>query len=99
MIATQPSTPELLQPGAIRETLRSPGPCITILLPPYHPGEPAGSPATILKANIREAAGHFAERKIPKYDGASLLQPLERLAEDPALDSGSHWGRAIFRSP
>jgi hypothetical protein len=99
MIATQPSTPELLQRSAIREILRSPGPCITILLPPYRPGEPAGSPATILRTNIREAAGHSAERKLPKSAGENLLQPLERLAEDAALASGSHWGRAIFRSP
>ena len=99
MIATNSSATELLRPGSIREMLLSPGPCITMLLPPYRPGEPAGSPASLLKSYIQEAARQLVERKVSKSASADLLKPLEVLANDPALDSGSHWGRAIFRSP
>jgi hypothetical protein len=88
---------ELLGAGAMRELLRSPGPCITIALPRYRPGEPEGSPATLMKAFIQEASDQL------RGDGyatpASLLQPLQDFAEDPALSAGSHYGRAIFRSP
>ena len=98
MIVTISSAPESLQFGTIREMLRSPGPCVTILLPPYHPGEPAGSPAAVLKSNVQEVARQLAQRGLPKSASTNLLQPLQRLAEDPALVSGSHCGRAIFRS-
>jgi len=64
--------------------------------PPYHPGEPAGSPATLIKSNIQEAARHLADQPIPKAVLASLLEPLERMLEDPSLLSGSQWGRAVF---
>lgn len=99
MAAASSSPIELLRLGTIREILRSPGPCITILLPPYRPGEPAGSPATILKANTQEAARQLGERTLPKSAIASLLQPLQQLTHDPALGAGSRWGRVIFRSP
>jgi len=99
MVAINSSAAQVLDLGTIREILLSPGPCVTMLLPTYRPGEPAGSPATILKANIQEAAKQLAERSLPKSAIASLLQPLQNIAEDPAFAAGSHWGRAIFRSP
>src|SRR5688572_8490935 len=74
------SAPELLRAGTIREMLRSRGPCITILLPPYRPGELAGSPATLLKSNVQEAARRLAERGLSKSESADLLDPLARLA-------------------
>lgn len=98
MLSTS-SPAELLRLSTLRDVLRSPGPCITILLPPYRPGEPAGSPATVLKTSIREAARQFAEREVSKAARTDLLQPIESLAEDPTFAAGSHWGRAIFRSP
>jgi hypothetical protein len=88
---------ELLSPGAVRDMLRSPGPCITITLPPYRPGEPGGSPAMLLKAYIQEAATELRASGYPKW--AALTQPLQEFAEDPALSAGSHCGRAIFCSP
>ena len=103
MTATYSSAPEVLRLETIREMLRSPGPCITILQPPFRPGEPAGSPGAVLRSNIQEAARRLARfspgRALPVSEIADLLQPLERLAEDPAFVSGSRWGRAIFRSP
>lgn len=99
MVATNVQEPELLRLGTVREVLRSPGPCITIVLPPYHPGEPAGTPAALLKANIQEASRRLPPWPLPKFPLANLLQPLERLAETKELAAGTHWGRAILRSP
>jgi hypothetical protein len=99
MFTASSSSPELLRLEAIREVLRSPGPCITILLPPYHPGERAASPGALLKSNLQEGARQLSERALPKSATVNLLEPLQHLARDPALVSGSHWGRAIFRSP
>lgn len=88
---------ELLRPGAVRDVLRSPGPCITISLPPYRPGEPGGSPATLLKAYIQEAANELRAGGYPKW--TNLVHPLQEFADDPALSAGSQYGRAIFCSP
>jgi hypothetical protein len=52
-----------------------------------------------LKTNIQKATRQLGERALSKSTVANLLRPLERLAEDPGLAAGSHWGRAIFRSP
>ena len=93
------SRPELLKLGTVRDILRSSGPCITIVLPGYHPGESAGSPAVLLSSYIQEAAKELAELRFGKSEGSNLLKPLERMAKDPTLLSGSHGGRAIFRSP
>jgi Bacterial archaeo-eukaryotic release factor family 7 len=98
MVAINSSAVQLMDLGTIREILLSPGPCITVLLPTYRPGEPAGSPATLLKANIQEAAKQLAEGSLPRSAIASLLEPLQNIAEDPSFAAGSHWGRAIFRS-
>ena len=97
MLETHPSAPELFRLEAIREILRSPGPCITILLPPHHPGEPTGAPAAVLRSNIQEAARDLAEKRFSAI--SHLLEPLQVLAKDPSLHVGSHWSRAIFRSP
>ncbi len=40
-----------------------------------------------------------AQANVPETVTRELLEPLEQLARDPDLLSGSHWGRAIFRSP
>src|SRR5579871_3906184 len=98
MVATH-STFELLRLSEIRDILRSRGPCITILLPPYRPGEPAGSGGAILKSNISEVARQLAERGLSKSGIASLLQPLEQLTANPGMAAGSHWSRAILLSP
>jgi hypothetical protein len=99
MVDTNLSRLELLTFGTLREVVRSPGPCITILLPPYHPGEPAGSASALLKSNLREATRQLAKLEFPQSAGADLLEPLDRLVADPRLVSGSHSGCVIFRSP
>jgi hypothetical protein len=94
------STPaEALRFGTIREFLHAPGPCITIVLPSYHPGAATGSPATILKTYVQDATRQLADCKVPIAQQSAMIQPLARLAEDPVLATGSQTGRVIFRSP
>lgn len=99
MIASNSAVPEVLDPRKIEEILGADGPCVTMVLPPYHPGEPTKSRSTLLKGYIQEASQQLGERKFPKEAVGELLKPLEDLAADAALLTGSHWGRAIFRSP
>jgi len=94
MIATVRSTVELLRTEALGELLRSPGPCVTMLLPPYRPGD-GTSAATLMKSNIQAAMQQLAEMGFPRTASTNLLEPLENLS----LAAGSHWSRAIFCSP
>jgi hypothetical protein len=89
---------ESLQLEEIHELIRSPGPCVTLLLPPYRPGEQAKPMATVMKSDLQEAARQLAQRGIPDSITRDLLEPLEQLGADPELSAGSHWGRVIFRS-
>jgi len=98
MIATKVSALESLQLEAIQGLVRSPGPCVTLLLPAYRPGEQAQSMAGVIKSNLKVAARQLMDGKIPASIRADLLDPLEDLTWDPALLKGSHWGRVIFRS-
>ena len=99
MIATKLELPQLLHAARIPGFLGSAGPCITITLPPYHPGEPAATPATRLKSDIRHLEGELRPLRLLESDRAELVQPLRELAEDARLEEGSGWGRVIFRSP
>ncbi len=93
------ATPELIRAGGLREILRAAGPCVTVLLPPFRPGEQAGSQAASLRSMIPEASKQLTDRGYAKSSTSALLAPLERLVDDPALASGSHWSRAVFCSP
>jgi len=99
MIATNSTVLEILDLRKIREILESSGPCVTMVLPPYHPGEPAKPWAALLKADLQDASQQLAQRRFPKGAIGDLLDPLEHLVYDAASLTGSHWGRAIFRSP
>jgi len=99
MIATNFAVLEGIDLRKIQEILESHGPCVTIVLPPYHPGEPAKSRGALLKANLQDASHQLAQRGFPKAAIGDLLAPLEHLSQDAASLTGSHWGRAIFRSP
>lgn len=98
MIAAKVSALEPLRLESIQELVRSSAPCITVLLPPYRPGEQARSIAALLKSNVKDAARELVYRKVPESVMADLLDPLQQLTEDPELLGGSHWGRAVFRS-
>jgi Bacterial archaeo-eukaryotic release factor family 3 len=99
MIETKVSPVESLNLASIQELVRSPGPCITVLLPSYRPGAQAKSMAALLKTNLQEAARQLAVGKISDSDSAELLDPVRQLTQDEQFLAGSHWGRAIYRSP
>lgn len=75
------------------------GPCVTILLPPYHPGAQTKSMATVLKTYCQEVERQLSIQKIEASETANLIEPLLQVTESPEFSAGSHWGRAIFRSP
>lgn len=99
MIETHLPAPEKLQMDAIQELVRSHGPCLTLLAPPYRPGEQAKSMSVLIKSKLKEAAQQLVAGKISASMRADLLDPLELLAEDPESRKGSHWGRVLFRAP
>ena len=98
MIEAKISVLAPLRLDQIQKLLGAAGPCITLLLPSYRPGEQAKSMATLLKTSLREAARQLADGKVPATVATALLEPLEQLAEDEELSAGSHFGRVIFRS-
>lgn len=85
--------------AGLPEVLRSPGPCLTLLAPSYHPGEPTEPGAALVTTYLQDAERQLAHRPIPEAGIRSLLEPLEELAKDPAWLSGTHVGCVIFRSP
>lgn len=98
MIVNNSPTIELFRLATIREVLDSPGPCMTVFLPPYRPGESAGSSAAILQAYLQDAKKQLNERGVSKPVVTNLLRPVEQAAENPSFEAGSHSSRAIFRS-
>jgi hypothetical protein len=95
----KPVTTEVLRLSTLRDLLRSDGPCITIVTPPYRPGEPIGSPGAQLKSYIHEAAAQLGELGMKKGSIEVLTHRLEQFADDPAWIAGSQVSRVIFRSP
>lgn len=98
MTSVNTSAQENLRLGSVRAILNSPGPCATIVLEPYRPGEPGGSPGAVLKSFVDQNIGELETRRVPADTTANLVRPLLDLAADPGFDSGSHLGRAILRS-
>jgi hypothetical protein len=90
---------ELFQLGTIRHILQATGPCITISLAPYHPGEAAGSMALQLNSHLQNISERLAKHGVPPGESADLLRPLRGLAEAPEFAGGSHWGRVICSAP
>jgi len=99
MLETKATVLEQLQLDDIQEVLRRPGPCITVLLPPYRPGEQAKSMAGLIKSDIQTASRKLSGLKISRGEIEDLLDPLEQLTGDQVFLGGAHWGCAIFRSP
>jgi hypothetical protein len=95
MIETTASAPESLRLDRIREILCSAGPCVTLLLPPNHPGEASNSEA-LWKSVSRNLIQELVARRLPEDVAGELIEPLQDLVDLPA---GSHWGRVVFRSP
>ena len=90
--------PESLEIDKIHDLIRSSGPCITLLLPPYRPGEQSKPIAGMVRTNLQVAQHQLEERNVPGNITRDLVEPLEQLARDPDFLAGSHWSRVIFRS-
>jgi hypothetical protein len=90
--------PALPQPEQIQDLLRSNGVRITVLLPPYRPGEQSKSMADILKTYLKDLLRQLEARRLPNPVIFELLKPLHDLIEDEEFSAGSHFGRVIFRS-
>jgi len=90
--------PESLELNKIHELIRSSGPCITLLVPPYRPGEQSKPIAAMVRTNLQVAQHQLEARNIPGNITTGLLEPLEQLAQDPDSLAGSHWSRVIFRA-
>jgi len=91
-------TTEPLLKEIIPELIHTPGPCITLLLPPYRPGEPGEPLAALLKTDMQEAAKRLATRRIAEPVIADLLEPLHQLSHEEESLAGSGSARVIFRS-
>ena len=99
MIATrnEPKPAETLNKEIVSELVHAPGPCVTLLLPPYRPG--AGkAPAALLKTALHDAAKELADRKISDQVSNDLLEPLRQWSHEEDSLAGSASTRVIFRS-
>jgi len=92
-------TLETLHPEKIGELAGSAAPCVTVLLPPYRPGEQAKSMGAMLRTYCQDVERQLKARSIAQPELTDLIEPLLRLTDTPEFEAGSHWGRAIFRSP
>jgi len=83
----------------VRDLVKSQGPCVTILLPPFVPGAPTlPAPAAVLKNLLDEAEAALVGRNVNRRQIDELLDPVKRLPQDPDWSKGCQWSRAIFRS-
>jgi Bacterial archaeo-eukaryotic release factor family 3 len=92
-LTAEPLTKEIIQ-----SLVHTAGPCITLLLPPYRPGEPGEPPAALLKTDLQEAAKNLAARRIAEPLITDLLEPLRQLSHEDESLAGSGFSRVIFRS-
>lgn len=93
------TTADPVNGDSVLELINSPGPCITVILPPYRPGEPGKSAAALLKIDLQELRKKLESRKIIEPLITELLDPIEELSVDKASTTGSEYMRGIFRSP
>jgi hypothetical protein len=87
-----------LSSEVIPELIHAGGPCITLLLPPYRPGERNETAAALLKVEIQQAAKDLSARRIGEPLIATLLEPLQKLSADSSSLAGSGLDRMIFCS-
>jgi len=73
------------------------GPCITIVIPPHHPGAREGSRLAQVHALVRTAGEQVKGGKLANK-AVELLAPLEEIAQESGVEAGGA-GFAIFRSP
>src|SRR5208283_2989891 len=101
MIETNNETEAAVEPlshEAIPELINASGPCVTLVLPPYRPGEPGESAAALLKTDLKDVARKLAARKVAGPLVTELLEPLRQLSHEEEALAGSAFPRVIFRS-
>jgi hypothetical protein len=91
-------TAEPLRKEIVPDLVNTAGPCITLLLPPYRPGEPSEPAAALLKTDLQAATRQLAARKVPDPAIGDLLEPLRQLSHEEESLAGTGFGRIIFRS-
>lgn len=91
-------TSEPLRKEIVLDLVHVAGTCVTLLLPPYRPGEPGEPAAALLKTDLQEAAKKLGARRVPEPLIADLFEPLHKLSRDEELLAGSGSARVIFRS-
>lgn len=74
-----------------------PGPCVTLLLPPYRPGELASPDWVHIRQLIRTAA-ELPEVQYLGREANALFAPLLALVDQPELEKGGR-GLAVFSAP
>jgi len=90
---------EPLQKDVVAELINTAGPCLTLLTPPYRPGEPSQPAAALLKKDLQEAARKLAARRVEAAAITRLLDPVQALSRDEDSFKGTGAARVIFRSP
>ena len=101
MIATNVESklkPEPMPKEVFLDLIVTRGPCITIVLPPYRPGELGHPAAALLKSHIQEAAKKLASRRIAQPAIEGLLEPLRDLANREESFAGVGRTRILLRS-
>jgi hypothetical protein len=91
-------TVETLRHEVIPDLIHATAPCITLLFPPYRPGEPGETAAALLKAELQQATKDLAEREVKEPLISELLEPLRHLSNEEESLGGSGSDRVIFRS-
>ena len=95
-----PPTPttDALTPAILQELLSAAGPCLTLILSAYRPGEPGKPPAAAIQMDLQESETKLAARKVPVTVMDELLEPLRQLTHEDEALAGSGFARAIFRA-
>lgn len=95
--STLTATSGILDAHAMKFLAGCQGPCITIVVPPHHPGAQEGSRKALVHGLVRTAAEQMKGGKLANK-AADLLAPLEEIAQESGVEVGGA-GFAIFRSP
>jgi len=90
------ATSGILDSPAMKFLAGCQGPCITIVVPPHHPGAQEGSRKALVHAMVRTAGEQMHRGKLAGQ-AAELLAPLEEIAQESGVEAGGA-GFAIFRS-
>lgn len=73
--------------------------CVSLFMPVHGPATEIREDTIRLKNLVHEAGRRSRERGLRNSDAAELLEPLERLLENPPLREKRERGLAVFRSP